>query len=612
MATNIKQLNYTNRDFLSIREDLINYVKQYYPDSLSDFTENDLGILFIELIAGLGDSLNYQINRRYQETQLESAQQRKSIFSIAKNMGLKVPNKRGSVTIESFTITVPVLGDTYDTRYLPILKAGTQVSGGGQVFELRSDVDFSSDVSSLGFANRSIKPNISTDEKVVSYDITKQEIVYNGLSKIYQKAVTSSNYKPFLQITLPDTDIIEIDQVIIKLGLNNNLPSNSDFYDSTLQWNEVDYLLQDRLFLPSQNDSSLPTGTWNKVTKKFIKEFNENGLCKVTFGGGNSNYDLFTTLMNGNGAYNGLDGYMNNLAFGEIPPVNSQIFFKYRTGGGIASNVGSNTLTSLGTVYSTITGPIEEVNQRVIRSLRVTNIIQALGGADAPSTEEVRNMIPYNFSAQNRCITLGDYSAQLFKMPGQYGIPFRNAIFKENNKVVISILGVDALGKLNNTSTSVLKENIAEYLSQYRSVNDYVEIRDGQIINLGFEFDLFIEDTVPSNQIVISAQKVVADFFDINNNQMNEDVFIGAILKELNNVTGVINVISYKVFNKVGGQYSLNQISQPYLDETTKEIELIDNAIYSSLDGMFEIKYPNIDIVFNLKKRNQLQRQINT
>ena len=122
MATS-KQLNYSSRDFLSIREDLINYVKQYYPDSLSDFTENDLGVLFIELIAGLGDSLNYQINRRFQETQLEFAQERRSIFSIAKNMGLKVPNKRGSVTIVSFTFTVPVLGDTYDSKYLPILNS---------------------------------------------------------------------------------------------------------------------------------------------------------------------------------------------------------------------------------------------------------------------------------------------------------------------------------------------------------------------------------------------------------------------------------------------------------------------------------------------------------
>jgi hypothetical protein len=607
MATS-KQLNYSSRDFLSIREDLINYVKQYYPDSLSDFTENDLGVLFIELIAGLGDSLNYQINRRFQETQLEFAQERRSIFSIAKNMGLKVPNKRGSVTIVSFTFTVPVLGDTYDSKYLPILKAGTQVVGGGQVFELRSDVDFDSDTSALGFPNRTIKPNISADEKVLSYDITKSEVVYNGITRIFSRSVTSSNYKPFLSFNLPETDIIQVDQIIVLPGLTNPDPVNADFYDSTKLWYEVDYLLQDRIFKASNNNSSLKTGVWDKVTKKFITEFTHNGLCKITFGGGNGDYDLFNTAMTNGGVYNGLDGYLNNTAFGEIPPINSQIWVKYRTGGGIGSNLGSNVLTSVGAVFSSLNGPLDEVNQKVLRTLKVTNIIPALGGADAPSTEEVRNIIPYNFSAQNRCITLSDYSAQLFKMPSEFGVPFRNAVFKENNKVVVSILGIDSAGKLDNTSTSVLEENIAQYLSQFRSVNDYVEVRNGKIINIGFAFDLFIEDNVPSNQIVLACQKVVSDFFNINNNKMNNDVFIGSILKQLNAVVGVIDVINYKVYNKVGGQYSLNEIEQPYVNNDTREIELIDNAIYSPMDGMFEIKYPNSDIVFNLKKRTQLSR----
>lgn len=607
MATT-KQLNYSNRDFVTIREDLINYVKQYYPDSLSDFTENDLGVLFIELIAGLGDSLNYQINRRFQETQLEFAQERKSIFSIAKNMGLKVPNKRGSVTIVSFTFTVPVLGDTYDSKYLPILKAGTQVVGGGQVFELRADVDFDSEVSALGFPNRTIKPNISADEKVVSYDITKNEVVYNGITRTFSRSVTSTNYAPFLSVTLPDTDIIQVDQVIVIPGIANADPVNADYYDSSKLWYQVDYLLQDRIFKANNNNSSLKTGEWLKVTKKYITEFTHNGLCKVTFGGGNGDYDLFNTSMTNGGVYNGLDGYLNNTAFGEIPGINTQIWIRYRTGGGIGSNLGSNVLTTVGAVFSSINGPLDEVNQKVLKTLKVTNIIPALGGADAPSTEEVRNMIPYNFSAQNRCITLSDYSAQIFKMPSEFGVPFRNTVFKENNKVVVSILGIDSNGKLDNTSTSVLEENIAQYLSQYRSVNDYVEVRNGKIINIGFMFDLFIEDNVPSNQIVIACQKVVSDFFNINNNKMNSDVFIGSILKQLNAVVGVIDVINYKVYNKVGGQYSLNEIEQPYVDDKTREIELIDNAIYSPMDGMFEIKYPNSDIVFNLKKRNQLSR----
>jgi hypothetical protein len=601
-------VSYTNKDFLSIRTDLINYVKQYYPDSFSDFTENDLGILFIELIAGLGDSLNYQIDRKYQETQLEFAQQRKSILSLAKNMGLKIPNKRGSVSIVDFTFTIPVKGDTYDTDYLPLLQAGTQVTGSGKVFEISDDVDFSSSLSNMGFPNRFIIPNIDANETVVSYTITKREVVYNGLSKIISKTIRDVDYKPFLKVTLPDNDVIGVEQVLVLPGTNNPTPSISDFYTSENTYDEVDYLLQDRVFIANSTGTIPRTGVWKKITKKFITEFTDKGFCQLTFGGGNGDTDLFNTTMTTNGVYNGLDGYLQNTGLGEIPGINTQIFIRYSTGGGIASNVGANTLTGLGNVLITLNGPIEETNQRIKKTLKVNNLIPALGGADMPSIEQIRYMVAYNFSAQNRCVTLADYDVQLFKMPSRFGVPFRRAIYKENNKVNISILGIDSNGKLNNESTSLLQENIAEYLSEYRCLNDYVEIKNGKIFNLAYAFEIFIDEKIPSSQITLAAQKVVIDLHDINNTRMNQDIFIGTILEGINNVVGVINVISYKVYNKVGGQYSLNEIEQPYIDNTTREIELIDNTIYSSFDSMFEIKFPNSDISFSLKKRSNLLR----
>lgn len=601
-------VSYTNKDFLSIRTDLINYVKQYYPDSFSDFTENDLGILFIELIAGLGDSLNYQIDRKYQETQLEFAQQRKSILSLAKNMGLKIPNKRGSVSIVDFTFTIPVKGDTYDSDYLPLLQAGTQVTGSGKVFEIADDVDFSSSLSNMGFPNRFIIPNIDANETVVSYTITKREVVYNGLSKIISKTIRDVDYKPFLKVTLPDNDVISVEQVLVLPGTNNPTPSINDFYTSDNTYDEVEYLLQDRVFIANSTGTIPRTGVWKKITKKFITEFTDKGFCQLTFGGGNGDTDLFNTTMASNGVYNGLDGYLQNTGLGEIPGINTQIFIRYSTGGGIASNVGANTLTGLGNVLITLNGPIEETNQRIKKTLKVNNLIPALGGADMPSIEQIRYMIAYNFSAQNRCVTLADYDVQLFKMPSRFGVPFRRAIYKENNKVNISILGIDSNGKLNNESTSLLQENIAEYLSEYRCLNDYVEIKNGKIFNLAYAFEIFIDEKIPSSQITLAAQKVVIDLHDINNNRMNQEIFIGDILEGINNVVGVINVISYKVYNKVGGQYSLNEIEQPYIDNSTREIQLIDNTIYSSFDSMFEIKFPNSDISFSLKKRTNLTR----
>ena len=97
-------------------------------------------------------------------------------------------------------------------------------------------------------------------------------------------------------------------------------------------------------------------------------------------------------------------------------------------------------------------------------------------------------------------------------MPGKFGSPFRANAFKLNNKIVIPILDIGADGKLSNSSNSLLKENIAEYLSQYRMINDYVEIRDGKIFNLAFDIDVYVEN-IADNQIANSIINIVQKLF---------------------------------------------------------------------------------------------------
>ena len=156
-------------------------------------------------------------------------------------------------------------------------------------------------------------------------------------------------------------------------------------------------------------------------------------------------------------------------------------------------------------------------------------------------------------------------------------------------------------GKLSNSSTSLLKENIAEYLTEYRMVNDYIEVRDGKIYNLALTIDVYVAN-IADNQIANSIITLVTNFFDINNHQMDENIFLGPLQTEILTANGVINVIDIIVYNKVGGQYSNNTISQEIVDPATGEIQIINNTIYSTEDGMFEIKYPQTDIKVLLRK----------
>ena len=608
-ATNVIQ--YGSRTFGEIRGDLISLIRQMYPEVLSDFTDSSVGAMLIDLNAGVTNNLSINTDRAFQETQLEYAQQRASILNIAKNMGFNIPARRPSVTVVDFSVVVPVLGNAPDASYYPVLEAGAQVLGGGKTFETQENINWNSLVSNLGDPNRSIIPNLNTNGIPESYTVTKREVVINGGTSIYRKIISTGDVIPFFSITLPDPDVIEIESVILLEGTSiNTTPTSAEFNDFNDKYFEVDYLAQQRVFVEDGLASSANTTTnnikaarWVDVTKKFIKEYTPKGYCKLTFGSGDADVNAFKEGFLKEGVSNRyfLENFLNNTALGEKLIANYTLFVKYRTGGGVSSNIGSNVLTQLGSYTLRVEGSRQNINQQVQRSLQTTNPIPAIGGNDGLSTEQIRQLIKYNFASQNRDVTLTDYLLQVYKMPGEFGSPYRANAFKINNKVVISVLGIGADGKLDNSSTSIMNTNIAEYLTQYRMVNDYVEIKDGKIYNLAFEIDVYVENTA-DNQIANSIIKLVTDFLDINIHEMNQDVFLGRLEKEILEANGVINIIDIKVFNKVGGQYSTNTIAQGITNTSTGEIKIENNTIYSTRDSMFEIKYPEKDIKVLLRK----------
>jgi hypothetical protein len=388
-------------------------------------------------------------------------------------------------------------------------------------------------------------------------------------------------------------------------------PTNSDFSNSANRYYEVDYLAQQKVFVENTNSSQANTNTnnikaatWIDITKKFIKEYTPNGFCKLTFGSGDADVDAFREGFLKQGVSNRyfLENFLNNSALGVKLKSGYTLFVKYRTGGGSNTNVGARVLTKLGNYTLIVNGSRQDFKQNVKKSLTATNPIPAIGGNDGLSVEQIRQLIKYNFSSQNRDVTLTDYLLQIYKMPGKFGSPFRANIFKENNKVVISILDIGSDGKLSNTSNTLLKENIAEYLTGFRMINDYIEVKDGKIFNLAFDIDVYVEN-ITDNQVANSIITLVRNYFDINNYEMNQDVFLGRLQRQILEANGVINVIDIKAYNKVGGLYSNNVISQDITDTSTGEITIINNTIHSVEDSMFEVKFPEKDIRVFLRKR---------
>jgi hypothetical protein len=176
-------------------------------------------------------------------------------------------------------------------------------------------------------------------------------------------------------------------------------------------------------------------------------------------------------------------------------------------------------------------------------------------------------------------------------------------VWESQNKVLVSILGLDETGKLSNSSTNTLRTNIATYLSDYRMLNDYVEIANGKIYNLGFEVDLFIDKQFPQSQIINETINSITRYMDINNFDMGDNIFLSQLLEIINNVGGVLNVVDLRVYNKVGNNvYSLNEVSQPYSDAETKQIDLLGQfTLFGEPNAMFEVRVPIKDILVRVK-----------
>lgn len=601
-----KKISYAVRDFASLRQELVNLTKLYYPDLVKNTNDASIFSVLLDLNAAVSDNLHFHIDRVWQETMLDFAQQRQSLFHIAKTYGLRIPGNRPSVALCDFSINVPVRGDKEDERYLGILKGGAQVSGGGQIFETIEDIDFSNPFNSRGEPNRLKIPNFDGNNKLISYTITKREAVVNGVTRIFRRVITDIDQKPFLKIYLPEQNVLGITSVIHKEGTSFGAnPTTSEFDSNVNKWYEVKTLIEDKVFVPDSTTVSdrnnFSSGTYIPVVNKFITEYTPEGYFSMTFGSGNvdplDNLDNYIT----NNMKVNIGTFLNNMSLGMIPRPNSTLFIRYRIGGGRDTNLGVNVIQNVDDVEFNVLGPNSSINTQVVQSLRVTNVTPAIGGADQPNIEEIRNMVSYNFAAQNRAVTLNDYKSLIENMPSTFGAPAKVNVVEIDNKVVVKVLSYDDRGNLTDVVSNTLKNNIINYLSEYRMINDYVDLDNGEVIDLKLEYDLVVDKNVSQTDVLKSVINETITYFSIDKRKMGDPLFVGDLIRLVGNISGVVNVVDIRVFNMIGGEYSSSEVSQVYKDATTKEIQQSDMTIYMKSNQIYQIRFPNKDIKIRVK-----------
>ena len=219
---------------------------------------------------------------------------------------------------------------------------------------------------------------------------------------------------------------------------------------------------------------------------------------------------------------------------------------------------------------------------------------------DGDTVEEIRQNSLGNFQNQLRTVTSQDYLVRALSMPANLGVVAKahvqpNKVGEYEAGTLPSVLDLYVLtydiNKKLRTASPILKRNLSTYLSEYRMINDSINIKDAYIVNIGIDFDIVVRPNYNNAETITKCIESLTDYFDIDKWQINEPIMMKDLSILLDKVEGVQTVNNIKIKNLAGESLGYSKFSYDVVGS------LIDNVIYPSIDPMvFEVKYPTQDI----------------
>ena len=607
MANVNRDIKYINRDFSSFRQRLIEFSKTYFPLTYNDFTPASPGMMFIEQASYVGDVLSFYLDNQFQETFVQYAQQTNNVFELAYMFGYKPKLSTAAQAVVDVYQQVPsklVLGEYVpDYDYALTIGENTIVSSlNGGNFLIQDKIDFS--------VSSSQDPT-----EVTIYQISSNNPQYYLLKKSRKSISATINVQTF-----NFTDPIPFDT--IQLTANNFLKI-LDVTDSDGNiWYEVDNLGQEMVFNTIKNtnvnDPNVNGDTpyllrLKKVARRFTTRAISNTTIDLQFGAGDPLNVTEEITPNANNVGIGLPFEQNKLTTAYSPtnflftgtygiaPSNTTLTVRYLTGGGVLSNIASNTLTTINTSQT----KFNNVNLNpalanyVFNSLASNNTEAASGGKGGDNIEEIRQNTLALIASQKRSVTADDYLIRALSIPSDYGA-ISKAYIEQPKLTDTQVSTIETLNlyvlSLNSQNqldyaTETLKNNLRTYMSQYRMIGDNIEIRDAFIINIGVDFEIIVLPEYNNNEVLLACVTALQTYFNINNWQINQPILIRDLYLLLDKIKGVQSIKNIFISNKAGTNSGYSQYAYDIPGATQNQV------IYPSLDpSIFEVRYPNNDI----------------
>jgi phage-related baseplate assembly protein len=594
-----KEVRYLNKDFSQFRNNLIEFSKQYFPNTYQDFNESSPGMMFIEMASYVGDVMSYYVDSQFKESLLGYSEELRTLYAMAQ--------------------LVPATGEgnniAPDYDYALNIKAGTRVeTSDGVVFRTIEDCDMRYE-SSRSPREVEIFERDSSSDTPTYYYIRKEVRAQSG--NITDEDFTFGGAKKYDKVLLSNSNVIDI-------------ISCTDSDGNT--WYEVDSLAQDTVFDEyennSDNDPELSQYSsevpyilrLKRVSKRFTTFRRPDGKTELRFGAGISDNADEEIIPNPNNVGSNLPGspsklyetfdpsnFLKTKTYGQAPS-NTTLTINYQYGGGAQDNVAAGRINKI----TGITFEIDESNltPSVVNfaktSVRASNIEASSGGMGAESVEELRENIKAYFQSQNRAVTKDDYIVRTYALPDKYGniakaYITQDTIVDENqddpqpNPLALNlyILGLNTNNHLVNVNDAV-KENLKTYLTRFRPVTDAVNIKNAYVINIGVDCTILTKNGYDQQLVITNVNQRIAEYFDVDRWQINQPI----ILSELQNaitsdVEGVLSVTDITITNQDTYSSTAGYSGNRYNIASA----LKNGIVYPAKDpSIFEVKFPNNDI----------------
>jgi len=608
-----KDIKYLNKDFDGFKSDLISFAKVYYPNEYQDFNETSTGMMLMETVAYLGDVLSFYLDKQFKEAFITSASERKNLIDRANELGYIVKGNTSSSAIVTIYCEVDAVAAA-EGRFIPdegqvptVTKNSEITADNGEVFRTTEDVSFADKTGRLQAVSKRTADGapskfvLKKDVEVLAGKIKETKVSVGAIgAKTVNEQVIVPERGVHLEIPINDVDVIGIESVLDE--------SRNEYY-------EVRYLAQDTVYVTTPNEDTdtkeiVPQVLKVKrVPRRFITRVNENDKLKLIFGNGTENLEEEVLIANPGDVSIPLRGRRTFTSAPVNPenftktntmglfPENNTLTIKYIKGGGAISNVPANSLNTFSALGLTFNSTVNLATQSQIRSsTAVTNIKPAIGGQNTPDVTDIRDNAAAFFSAQDRCVTQEDFIVRAMTMPEKFGKVFRafaNST-KENNGIVrLYVLSRDSNDVLIGPSIE-LKNNLKEYLRDYRMLTDQIEILSGLIINIGVDFSIVAKPKAPKNVVLSNCLLALKEYFKIENWQIGQALIVSDIYEILHNVEDILSVADVKINNKTT---SSNKQGMTY---STEQFTVMDNSALGVIspppNSMFYVKYPNSDL----------------